>query len=106
MELNKSLIPSFSKFVIKNENLMTDHSIIMPLLGSHLKYKWDKKFLATCKEIYENQLISYFMKSEVKSWIQNNVESVDYLIKNILGKNLFFNDIMKCTTNSLISFLL
>nr|XP_031843473.1 nucleolar pre-ribosomal-associated protein 1 [Nomia melanderi] len=79
---NIKFIPVFTEYMLKSEKIR-EGNIVFPIISSNLNYKWSQEFMQKVKTHYETEILSYLCNpKDVKTWIEENVTAVSYLIKN------------------------
>ncbi|XP_015124059.1 nucleolar pre-ribosomal-associated protein 1 [Diachasma alloeum] len=78
---NPKLIPLFTKYISTEKSRIRCCELIFSVLSSNLSYKWNSEFLFKICKQYEQNIINYFLfYEETLDWINQNVDSVAYLI--------------------------
>ncbi|XP_012219592.2 nucleolar pre-ribosomal-associated protein 1 [Linepithema humile] len=79
---NTKLIPSLIKCFLKMENVKQG-DIVFPILGSNLKYEWNKNFLESLHKCYSDDIAEYLTEPQNPVfWIEENTAAIVYLIEN------------------------
>jgi len=78
---NNKLIPSLIKYFLRTESAKQG-DVVFPILGSNLKYEWNKNFLESLHKCYGDDIAEYLIEPQNPvSWIEENTEAVVYLVE-------------------------
>lgn len=88
VERNPQNIASFIKYANSNEEILQEKSLVLSILSSGLRNKWNQEFLSKLYKCYKTDIVLFLTERKVDEfpWLRENVSAVAYLIENIFSE--------------------